>query len=120
MKIADYENITTQTGLYPESGTGSLIAVNYCALGLGEAGEIQGKVKKIWRGDPGMATLPGSNRIPFQAREAILDEAGDVLWYLTRLCLELGVGLEHLMERNAEKVLDRKKRNLIQGSGDNR
>jgi hypothetical protein len=35
--VKDYERITDQTVLYPEGGTGSLIAVNYCALGLGEA-----------------------------------------------------------------------------------
>lgn len=106
----EYERITAQTGLYPEGGTGSLVAINYCALGLGEVGELQGKVKKIWRGD-----------VPLESqRDVILDEAGDVLWYLTRLTLELGSDLESLMRRNADKVLSRKARGVIRGSGDNR
>jgi NTP pyrophosphatase (non-canonical NTP hydrolase) len=108
--LEQYEAITEQTGLYPEGGTGSLVAVNYCCLGLGEAGELQGKLKKVWRGD---TTLDAQ-------REALLDEAGDTLWYLTRLSIELGSGLQDLIERNGRKVLDRKSRGVIRGSGDNR
>lgn len=108
--IQRYEHTTIQTGLYPEAGTGSLIAVNYCCLGLGEAGEAQGKLKKVWRGDKDLDT----------AKEQILDEAGDILWYLTRLAIECGTGLEGLIERNMAKVLDRKERGVIRGDGDNR
>lgn len=105
-----YEAVTGETGLYPEGGTGSLTAVTYCALGLGEAGEVQGKLKKVWRGD----------RTLEEARDEILDELGDTLWYLTRMCLELGVDLDWLMKHNGMKVLDRKKRGVIKGSGDKR
>lgn len=105
-----YEGVTTETGLYPEGGTGSLIAINYCMLGLGEAGECQGKLKKVWRGDK---TLD-------EQRAAIIDELGDTLWYLTRASIELGVGLAGLIEHNAAKVLDRKARGQIRGEGDNR
>jgi NTP pyrophosphatase (non-canonical NTP hydrolase) len=105
-----YEDVTMQTGLYPEAGTGSLVAITYCMLGLGEAGEAQGKLKKVWRGDK---TLE-------QQREALLDECGDVLWYLTRAAMELGGGLQELIERNGAKVLDRKARGQTRGEGDNR
>lgn len=108
--IREYETVTEQTGLYPEGNTGSLVAVTYCALGLGEAGEVQGKLKKVWRGDKTLA----------EQREAILDELGDTLWYLTRMTLELGSNLETLMDLNARKLLDRKARGVIRGSGDNR
>lgn len=108
--IAWYEQITSETGLYPEGGTGSLIALNYCMLGLGEAGECQGKLKKVWRGDTTLS----------QQRSALLDELGDTLWYLTRATLELGFTLENLMQRNAMKVTDRKARDVIKGDGDNR
>lgn len=105
-----YEGITEQTGLYPEGGTGSLVAVNYCMLGLGEAGECQGKLKKVWRGDKSLE----------EQREVLLDELGDVLWYLTRSAVELGSSLEELIFRNADKVLDRKERGVIKGDGDKR
>ena len=82
----------------------------YCALGLGEAGEVQGKLKKVLRGD---ATLPDQ-------RDAILDELGDTLWYVTRMALELDCTLDELMERNAQKLLDRQARNALRGSGDHR
>lgn len=108
--LSAYEHVTEKTGLYPEANTGSLVAVNYCALGLGEAGEVQGKLKKVWRGD----------RTLNNQRELILDELGDTLWYLTRMSLELGVNLEELILRNSEKVLDRKKRGVTRGDGDKR
>lgn len=105
-----YQSVTEQTGLYPEGGTGSLIAVNYCALGLGEAGEAQGKLKKVWRGDKSLE----------DAKQDILDELGDTLWYVTRMAIECGSSLEELIIWNAGKVLDRKRRGVIKGSGDSR
>lgn len=111
LALKEYEKITTQTGLYPEGGTGSLIAVNYALIGLAnEAGEATGKLKKVWRGD---VTLE-------EQKEAIVDECGDVLWYLTRALLECGSSLQEAIEQNAAKVLDRKARGVIRGSGDKR
>lgn len=116
-----YEGVLTETGLYPGGGTGNLIAVNYCCLGLGEIGELQGKLKKIWRGDKGAYDLTTPIREAFpEETEKLLEELGDALWYLTRLSNELGVSLAELMERNAAKVLDRKARGQIRGEGDNR
>jgi hypothetical protein len=46
----EYQLVTEQTGLYPEGGTGSLIAVNYCALGLGEAGETKANSRRFGAG----------------------------------------------------------------------
>lgn len=105
-----YGSVTQQTGLYPEGGTGSLVAVNYCALGLGEAGEVQGKLKKVWRGDK---TLE-------EAKLEILDELGDTLWYVVRMAAELGWTLDDLIFHNVGKVLDRKARGVTRGSGDHR
>lgn len=105
-----YHQVTDQTALYPEAGTGSLVAINYCCLGLGEAGEAQGKLKKVWRDDK---TLD-------EARLEILDECGDTLWYITRICRENGIGLDDLIRRNGHKVLDRKARGVTRGSGDKR
>jgi NTP pyrophosphatase (non-canonical NTP hydrolase) len=106
----EYQLVTEQTGLYPEGGTGSLIAINYCALGLGEAGETQGKLKKVWRGDKPL----------HQAKEEIVDELGDILWYVVRMAAECNVSFQELIDRNAAKVLDRKARGVTRGSGDHR
>lgn len=62
-------------------------------MGLnGEAGECQEIVKK--------AMFHGH----VLDEEALLTEAGDVLWYLTELCNELGVGLDDIMKRNLKKL----------------
>lgn len=108
-----YQLETAKTAVYPESGEGTLIALNYVALGLGnEAGEVQGKVKKIWRDDEGVITD--------EKREAILDELGDVLWYMARVADELGVSLDQVAERNLTKLFGRLERGTLGGSGDNR
>ena len=49
MTFDEYQEATAETAIYPEAGTGSQIALAYVALGLSEAGEIQGKVKKTGR-----------------------------------------------------------------------
>lgn len=112
MQFDDYQELTRSTAVYPEVGTGSLVAVNYCALGLSEAGEVQGKVKKIWRDDNGVITQ--------EKKTAILGEMGDVLWYLSQLANELDSSLNDVASANVHKLLDRKERGVIGGSGDNR
>lgn len=108
-----YQLKTADTAVYPDAGEGTIIAVNYAALGLGnEAGEVQGKVKKAWRDD--------DMQITDARREAILDECGDVLWYLARVADELGVSLKQIADRNLEKLFGRLERGTLQGSGDNR
>jgi NTP pyrophosphatase (non-canonical NTP hydrolase) len=66
------------------------------ALGLtGEAGEVAEIVKKhIAQGHP-------------LDRELLLKEAGDVAWYLARLCSTLGVNLSDVLRANIEKLWER-------------
>ena len=83
------------------------------ALGLtGEAGELADKIKKVYRDKGGVFKQ--------EDREAITKELGDVLWYLTRLGATLGFSLEQIAAMNIEKLADRAKRGVINGSGDNR
>lgn len=112
MKMNEYMDETFRTALYPGANEGTVAAVVYCGLGLGEAGEVQGKIKKIIRDDNGVITD--------DKREAILDESGDVLWYLARLAKELGSSLEEVAQRNLDKLADRRARGVVTGSGDNR
>ena len=89
-----------------------LLALAYDGLGLGEAGEVQGKIKKIIRDDGG--------RITERGKEAIILEIGDTLWYLASLCQNLGTTLEHAATANIEKLQDRHVKGTVHGSGDYR
>ena len=89
-----------------------LLGVAYDGLGLGEAGEVQGKIKKIIRDDGGIITD--------EHREAIKSEIGDTLWYLTSMCQNLGFTLEDAANSNIKKINDRRARKTLHGSGDNR
>jgi len=89
-----------------------LLAVAYDGLGLGEAGEVQGKIKKIIRDNGGIITP--------EATDAIKDELGDTLWYITSMCENLGITLEDVAKCNIEKLYDRRARGVLGGSGDKR
>ena len=85
----------------------------YCLLGLGsEVGELQGKVKKIFRDKGG--------RLCEHDIEEIKQELGDILWYLTQIATNFGLTLEEIMGANIGKLADRAKRGVIGGSGDKR
>ena len=88
-------------------------SIIYPALGLGnEAGEVQGKIKKVLRDSNG--------NFDEENKKKIADECGDVLWYLAALASDLGYTLEEIAQMNMEKLLGRRERGTIQGSGDNR
>lgn len=87
--------------------------LTYPVLGmLNEAGEFAGKYKKIFRDKGGV--------IDEETRQALRDELGDVLWYLTQICTNLGYSLDDLAIANLEKVLGRLERGTIHGNGDKR
>lgn len=108
----NYQDEIDAFAVYPSKGEGNVMAISYVALGLGEAGEVQGKVKKILRDDDGIVTD--------EKRAAIAGELGDVLWYVTRLAHELGLNVEDIAKANVAKLLSRKERGVLGGSGDNR
>jgi len=55
-----------------------------------------------------------------QKLEEITKEMGDILWYMARLADFLGIPFDDVATTNISKLLDRKKRNKLKGSGDNR
>lgn len=73
-----------------------------------EAGEVLGKMAKFKRGDRDLVT------------DEVTKELGDLLWQLSECAGQLGVTLEDVATMNLWKLDDRKKRNVIRGSGDNR
>jgi NTP pyrophosphatase (non-canonical NTP hydrolase) len=104
----EYQEFVVSTKRYDRQ-----YAVIYPALGLAsEAGEVAGKVKKVLRDAAGTLDLEQANKI--------IDELGDVIWYVTCIVDDLGFTLEEVFERNQAKLLGRVERNTIQGSGDER
>tara|TARA_R110001583_G_scaffold27220_3_gene97573 strand:- start:2601 stop:2918 length:318 start_codon:yes stop_codon:yes gene_type:complete len=77
-------------------------------LGLvGEAGEVAEKIKKIVRDKE------------FSKTE-VEKELGDVLFYVTALANYIGSNLQTVANVNLKKLHDRRDRNKLHGSGDNR
>jgi len=108
MKLNEYQNEAMKNKIY---GYGDKII--YPVLGLGnEAGEVQGKVKKVLRDSGGDFNA--------ENKRLIADELGDVLWYLAATAEDLGYTLEDIAEMNIVKLTSRRERGVIQGSGDNR
>jgi len=85
----------------------------YPTLGLvNEAGELAGKVKKIFRDKQGV--------IAPEDRDALKYELGDVLWYLAQIATELDLSLNEVASANLTKLFDRLERGKIRGEGDYR
>jgi NTP pyrophosphatase (non-canonical NTP hydrolase) len=85
----------------------------YYALGLcDEAGEVAGKVKKLYRDHNGVLTE--------EYKKEIEKELGDVVWYLSQMCTKLGVSFEEVAQMNLDKLKSRMDRGKLTGSGDNR
>jgi len=89
-----------------------LLAVAYDGLGLGEAGEVQGKIKKIIRDDAGQITD--------EHRKEIGKELGDILFYVASMCDNLNLSMREVAEGNIMKIYSRRDRGTLRGSGDNR
>ncbi len=84
---------------------GGIPGVVYCALGLGgESGEVLDDLKKAFRND---------GEITPERQEKILEELGDVQWYLALLTTELGSTLEDVAQKNLVKLAKRKKKNEL-------
>ena len=78
-------------------------------LGLvGETGEIAEKIKKSFRDGTEIDC------------DDIAKELGDVLFYVAALASVYEIKLSDIAATNLNKLFDRKERNVLQGSGDNR
>ncbi len=88
-------------------------SIVYPTMGMvNEAGEVAGKVKKIFRDHGGEITE--------EDRQALKKELGDVLWYLAQICTELDLSLQEVAEANLIKLFSRLERGQIRGDGDER
>jgi NTP pyrophosphatase (non-canonical NTP hydrolase) len=109
MNFNEYQQKSRKTAKYPAIGH----PVIYPTLGLvNEAGEVAGKIKKIFRDKGG--------EISEETKSALKAELGDVLWYLAQVSTELGLSLDEVAEYNIQKLYSRLERGKIRGDGDNR
>jgi NTP pyrophosphatase (non-canonical NTP hydrolase) len=127
MHFDQYRHFTNETAIYPEAvdealrvaqtSTGETLTrwmrLTYAVDGLnGEAGEIAEHAKKALRDDKCELTM--------ERRAAIRKELGDVMWYAARIAVELDISLDDVAAENMSKLRDRKERDVLGGSGDER
>lgn len=108
MDFNKYQETAVETAIYPDTHR-----ILYPALGMaGEAGEVANKVKKIIR--------DGTDNLPEDWKDQLASEIGDVLWYCAALANDLGMPLALIAAQNRDKLLERKQKGTISGSGDKR
>jgi len=113
MTFDEYQKLSRETAIYPRDDKNFNYPITYPALGLvSEAGEVAGKIKKIYRDNEG--------KFEDKHREEIKKELGDVLWYVAQLSSEMGLSMKDVALANLDKLRSRMERNQIKGSGDNR
>lgn len=86
-----------------------------CVYGLGlaeEAGEVAGKIKKLYRDKNG--------EIDEEFIAAVRKELADVMFYTRNIADWLGFTVQDVAETCILKLDDREKRGVLKGSGDNR
>lgn len=111
MNFEEYSKLSDKTAQYPHNTKDETL--EYIVLCIsGEAGEMANVVKKIIRDDDSVLTEDKLNHL--------IDELGDVMWYVARLLTKLGLPMSEVLERNLEKLSSRKERGTLGGSGDNR
>jgi len=102
--LNEYQDKAEATAIYPTKH-----ALEYLTLGLtSEVGELTGKVAMYYRKDG------------IYPRSAVIDELGDVFWFVSELARMHSVSLQELATNNIAKLSDRAKRGVLKGSGDNR
>ena len=122
MDINSYQDWTNTTALYhnavkdvvemPATSLPSIMLLYLSNTINEEAGEIAGKAKRIIRDEAGVITE--------QKAISMVEELGDLLYYMAQMAQVLGYTMQEVMDINVNKLLDRKVRGVIKGSGDNR
>lgn len=127
MNFDEYKEFTNETAIYPMTPAdieeisqttfledfANWIALSYVIGKLnGEAGELAELQFKALRDE--------ACQISPERKEAMKKELGDVLYYVARIAIHLGVSLDDVATDNMAKLRSRKDRGVLQGSGDNR
>jgi NTP pyrophosphatase (non-canonical NTP hydrolase) len=91
MELNEYQRLAQRTGGQHDRRDWLLNA----ALGLGEAGEVQNIIKKhLFHGHDLNANK-------------VIDELGDILWYVADMAAALGATLDDVAESNIQKLIER-------------
>jgi NTP pyrophosphatase (non-canonical NTP hydrolase) len=111
MDFNDYQKEAAKTGFYDTDD--QTYVMMYLCLGIaGESGEVIEKIKKIIRNDKGLVSE--------EKKQAIKQEIGDVLWYLSELSRTLDIEFNDVARANITKLSDRAARGVISSEGDTR
>ncbi len=142
MEINDYCKATYQTVIYKNDKN----KIDYLMLGLvSEVGELASIFKRVYRdvelkqkltdykdiSGTGIKTnsvskieklIDGFDDQNFDVdlRHKVMLEIGDVMWYVARLCVELNIPMDTVLQMNLDKLSKRKTNNTLRGSGDYR
>lgn len=102
MQLNEYQKRSRETAVYKDQT--SVGGLTYSVLALcGESGELANKLKKHLRAGTEPDTL------------VLMDELGDVLWYVASVAQEIGQDLETVAQFNIDKLAARKAANRITG-----
>lgn len=89
----------------------------YLFIGLaGEVGELSSAQAKWIRDNP----ITTDAELWEKKQEMLKKELGDILWFVAGIASNYYWKLEDIAKMNIDKLEDRRQRNVIQGSGDNR
>jgi NTP pyrophosphatase (non-canonical NTP hydrolase) len=93
LQLNEYQEKAMGTAVYGAHQATDIGGLTYTVLALcGEAGELANKLKKHLR-----AGTPPDNAV-------LMDELGDVLWYVAATARELGFSMEAVARYNIEKL----------------
>jgi hypothetical protein len=120
MDFNEYQKAAVSTAIYREAIdkvttdtlANKLLKLAYVGLGMGESGEVQGKIKKLIRDSGGVITP--------EIKQAIVGELGGLLWYVAACADELDIALDYVARYNVDQLRSRADRGVLKGSGDNR
>lgn len=114
---ARYDRFVEESAIFSED-----IGIVYCSLKLcGEAGEFAEKVGKFIRDrNVGHTDADYMEHLTPAQKLDLVKELGDVLWYVTALAQRFQLSLEDLVFFNTVKLISRRRRDMLKGSGDNR
>lgn len=102
MTASEYQEWSKSTARYPRSYNEHWEDTFpfYLCLGLaGETGEVVEIFKKFARRNDIQLNTEEKGKVKF--------ELGDLLWYWTQICTELGFTIEEVMEANKQKLEER-------------
>lgn len=123
MELNEYQNKAMATCL-PTCDNVSYMLMNL----VGEVGELASKIAKdIRKGNVVIGRGIDNDLVPLMPFDQWMDrqeeykkEAGDIVWQIAGFCHTMGWDLEDVGLGNLEKLADRKRRDKIDGDGDNR